>query len=320
MKGFGSWILVLCGLTLPGLVLGQEPYGHVQVEQGSLVLLRGLGETKVAALAKPVEVQMDDLLRVGPDSQATLTTKEGTRLDLGANSLFQIRPWKLGSKRGYLKMVYGKAQFSQVKINPNQPPFQVRTAMAVIGVKGTRWQQEVTSEGNSQVLTQEGRVGVQGLSGEEQVVGSGQISLVLGGQPASPTKNAPALPPKGVAGLAAPAPNSDEASDFSSESALVESGVVDVKTLADSKQTEVGLGDSLEGSPVLEIKPAEREDAEFDRSYEATESDQRSEANFPPVAPPPIEIPPGATSSDPGTDGVQQNLEKSGKINLGFEK
>ncbi|OGG96588.1 MAG: hypothetical protein A2508_03005 [Candidatus Lambdaproteobacteria bacterium RIFOXYD12_FULL_49_8] len=294
--------LIGLGLFLQGTLCAAERLAQAEVKQGNAVLIRANNVQDINP-NKPTDLLEGDLLRLGPDARATLNTPDGGKIELGANAIFQVEPWKLGEDRGYLKLVYGKALLQKAKLQGGDRPFRIRTSMAVIGVKGTQWWTEASSVGNTQVHTKEGAVWLKGGSGEPVVVSANQMSVVI-------NSSAPTQPQTVTAqsNLNSSPVNSPAAAELTGEAQMIEGGLISASALEDSKSTEVGADESFEGSPVIQVLPSP-EDAGY---TPATPLNQSKSAN---ISAPPIEIP----NPQPSTEVIQQNLVKSGSIQLGTE-
>ena len=124
--------------------------------------------------------------------------------------------------------------------------FNVKTATATIGIKGTEYTGSVTSQGDAMVLVEENTVQVAGLDGVQQPVKPDLIAVSLNGKDGA---TAPSLPPQEVlsamkaGNLDSPAAASVQASSLPAEAVLVKSGIISQKDLAESKLTEADFRD-----------------------------------------------------------------------------
>jgi len=345
---------VLCFTA--GSVFGLSRYGEVDVQQGTLQVLRGQ-QALAFQTGDKAEILKGDLLRVGPQSRVQFTTVEETSLTLGSNAIFLVKPWKMRSKKGYLQMVFGKASVSQKKITRRSHRFQVRTAMAVMGVRGTQWNQETTANGNTSALTVEGQIFLLGHQGPEQIIFPDQFSAVVnGGAAGKPVLAPPALRQETAAApnLDAAAPTSETAGSLSTEAQLVESGLVAPVDLEQSKQDQVDVGEAV-AAPAA-AQPAQSEETEGEPSKQDEDDDDDFEQDFQDsqevasldtqvnldfatattsageesgvetaagadtdtyVEPePPVVDIPGTTDVE---DAIEQNLEKAGRLNITVE-
>lgn len=325
-------LLLTVFLLLPNPLTAQVKYGDAMVMEGHLIIVRGSQETRHLAGETSLEVRKDDLLRVGESSLAQLSTIQDTKITLGSNAVLQIKPWKLRKSHGYVKMVFGKIRVKQLKVNKRKAPFRIRTAMAVIGVKGTEWDQEATTEGNVVVHTLEGTVGLQGMSGIEQDVSVGMVSAVVGGKPAKLPVQAPEAMKKSAqeGKVDAPPAGSPAAGTMSSEQSLAKSGLVSQSELDQSKTTEVKAQEDVSKAPIELVEKPDVVDPEFEQEFEESQELETEdievsismvlpEAEQAPVAPVPVE----PIDIDPEIPDVseptQQSLEKHGYINIKVE-
>ena len=115
--------------------------------------------------------------------------------------------------------------------------FNVKTASATIGVKGTEYVTQVTNRAGTLVLVRESLVGVQGQRGPENDVRPNQVTVVINFHPSTP----PAPVPPEVAqqlvrgGLGSPPPNSPNAGNFAGEKGLLRAGIVTEEDLDEGK-------------------------------------------------------------------------------------
>ncbi len=101
---------------------------------------------------------------------------------MGANAVFQIRPWKQRKKIGYLRMLYGKIVFKTKSLLKKKRKFKFKTATATIGVKGTEAEVQVSANANLQILSLEGEPMAQSNIGDTLVVPVNKISFSIGGR------------------------------------------------------------------------------------------------------------------------------------------
>lgn len=106
-------------------------------------------------------LQNNDYVVTGPDSKATVTYNDGTILRIFENSKVQVR-----EKKGILNVLLRRgALWANVIKKKNRDRFRIRTAAAVIGIKGTNLAVSSgkntgtgisVSEGNIEVLNKSG--------------------------------------------------------------------------------------------------------------------------------------------------------------------
>jgi len=161
---------------------GLTKYGDAEVKKGKLIIVRDGRTFLYDANSGDVPVLKNDVLRVGKKSYVVLNTVEDTRIKMGANAVFQIRPWKQRKKIGYLRMLYGKIIFKTKKLLKKRRKFKIKTATATIGVKGTEGEVELTANSNLQILSIEGEPTVQGRVGPSMVVPVNTVTFSIGGR------------------------------------------------------------------------------------------------------------------------------------------
>ncbi|PCI24730.1 MAG: hypothetical protein COB67_11330 [SAR324 cluster bacterium] len=175
--GIGTLLLLL--ETSFGLV----KYGEAYIQKGNLTIIRDGKLYRYASQEEAIEILKNDILRVGKNSLVKLETVQDTHIQMGSNAVFQVRAWKEGRKKGYLRMLFGKSRFKTTRSRTKRRRFSVKTAMAVVGVKGTEWDQQTTSNGVSDTVVRDGIVGVTPHFGKQITLGPGERSVVV-----SPTK------------------------------------------------------------------------------------------------------------------------------------
>ena len=148
-----------------------------------------------------IQILKKDVLRAGKKSLITLNTVQNTTVELGSYAIFQVRPFKISKNTGDLRMLYGKARFKTVgNAKAKSRRFRLRTATAVIGVKGTEWIQQTNSSGTTDTEVIEGIVGISIEMGVEIDVSSGHRAIALSGKKVSkPIKvKKPSVPSKSI--------------------------------------------------------------------------------------------------------------------------
>ena len=105
---------------------GLTKYGDAEVKKGKLIIVRDGRTFLYDTNSGDVPVLKNDVLRVGKKSYVVLNTVEDTRIKMGANAVFQIRPWKQRKKIGYLRMLYGKLVFKTKKLLKKKRKFRYK--------------------------------------------------------------------------------------------------------------------------------------------------------------------------------------------------
>ncbi len=255
-----KYLVIFCYLLVvvsPDL-LAAERYGHVVVKYGSLQLLRD-GDFRNYYFAKNKEIAVfnGDILRIGAKSLANLNSLEGAAITLGSHAVFQIKSWKHRKIRGWARMIFGRILI-KVKKFKKRRYFNLKTATATIGVKGTEFYLSVAAQGNTALFTKEGGVEIQGSSGKPQLVRADDMSVVLRGKQATPPASIPSdlVDLLGDANLDSPVISSKDAGVMFGEEAIVDAGIVLLKDLIQSKKKQKSKKEdqNLEGEQNQESK------------------------------------------------------------------
>ena len=241
---FVTLMLVLLGV--PGATLAATPYGEAVVEKGRITVMRDGKNMRFRKSATPITIQEGDLIRVRRKSQVLLKSREKATITLGANAVFHVQAWKAKEKSGFARMLFGRVRASITGLTGGER-FNVKTATATIGVKGTGYRSAVNPRGDAMLITTENVVQFGGPTGGDQDVGINNISVVVNGRAAS----APVLTPDVVAqvfsddNLDSPPANSDAARGLPAEKELVEAGIIDQDD-ADEGKKDTGESDGTD--------------------------------------------------------------------------
>lgn len=236
-----KFAMLLPGLLLvSGVLLAATQYGEAIIEQGSMTVLREGQTLTFDQVNRAVPVNEGDLIRVRPESVVQLKSRENATITLGSNAVFQVKPWRAKGKTGFLRALFGRFRASVATLTGGEQ-FNVRTATATIGVKGTEFFWQTNNRGGSLVGVTESNVGLQGQVGPEQGLGPGFASLVVGANPAtSPIPIPQNLLDAFNANLNSPAANSPAARRFVAQQSLIDAGIVDQDTLDENSGDESG--------------------------------------------------------------------------------
>jgi hypothetical protein len=127
--------------------------GQVSVMRGTAAWALNLGDL----------IQPQQLIVTGPDGSATFQVADGSTFQVFPNSKAIFRE-TMGDWRDLLKMVMGRVRVEIQHLGGQPNPNKVRTATAVISVRGTIFDVTVEDDdGTTLVLVEEGRVQVQHL-------------------------------------------------------------------------------------------------------------------------------------------------------------
>ncbi|MCP4752710.1 MAG: FecR domain-containing protein [Proteobacteria bacterium] len=226
------WLLPTLLLAILQIASAGEKFGEAWIREGSMKLSHQ-GETSVYSESEwPVDIFVQDVLQVGENSRVSVKTTEATELELGANAVFQVRPWRLKKRKGATRLLFGKTRIRTPK-KRGRRPFRIRTASAAVGVRGTDFFMNATPRGNTSLMTRESIVEIQGLKGDAQQVKSGDVSVVLSGRAATPPVAVPPSVQRSVSrgGLNSPRLGSRQSLSMVGEKGLIAAGVISQKDL-----------------------------------------------------------------------------------------
>ncbi len=289
--------LILCFvfLLLSASGYGLTKYGSVTVNKGDLTILRDGKRLSFSAGEKSIKVMKKDVLRAGKNSLITLNTVQQTSVELGSHAIFQVRPFKIGNKTGYLRMLFGKARFQTTGFTKeNSRRFRLRTATAVIGVKGTEWIQQTNSNGVTDTEVLEGIVGISTETGLEIDVNIGRRAVALSNRKISkPIKvKKVSIPPDSDDAikaeqqekdeavskrLEAVSPTSSESVKIDSQDSYVEQEVLSIEDFKEAERETVSINEDIaeqdEKDQSKEEKKGESEEKETTEEDEVFEED-----------------------------------------------
>ncbi len=231
--------LLVCSLLVLGglwpVAASADQYGAASVEQGSMTIVRSGRSTAFRVSPAPVAVMDGDLVRLRDDSRVVLKTRDKANITLGSNAIFQVEPWQTPQKSGIFRMVFGRFRATITGL-VGEERFNMKTATATIGVKGTENTGAVTSVGNTAVQGIENVTTNSGPDGVDQNVGPNMLSVTVGGQPATPAVSVTPEFKREMVSLAAPPAGSTQGNTLPAENSLVTTGVVTKENLDKSKQ------------------------------------------------------------------------------------
>lgn len=111
-------------------------------------------------------------LKTGADGEATLKFADGSESRVRPKTQIVVRPANKEAKSG-LTLFFGRVWTSVVKRVSGEDAFEVRSANAVAGVRGTQFEVGVADDGATRVIVTRGAVGVGGEKGEPVNVAAG---------------------------------------------------------------------------------------------------------------------------------------------------
>lgn len=143
-------VAALFALTAP-LASAQDKFGDALVEKGELIIVRQGNNLKFAKAPQPVPVFVQDVLRVGDNSSVVLKTREKSTITMGANAIFQVKPFQYQEKQGFARLLFGRFK-SLVQGLQGTESVNAKTATAVIGVKGTENLASIRPRGDTMLV------------------------------------------------------------------------------------------------------------------------------------------------------------------------
>jgi len=261
---------ILAALLFAVPAMAESQYGEAFLEEGKMTVLRD-NKPKIFTAEKDkgaITILEKDLIRMSNNSRVRIETREKAQVNLGSNAILQVEAWKQRDKNGNMRMLFGRFRTKVTGLVQGEE-FNVKTATATIGVKGTEYICMVAANGNTTMIPVDHVVQLEGLDGLVRDVSPGQISVVVNGQRATP----PTQVPKEIRNdltsqrLDSPSVESHMASSLPGESALVQTGIVDEGVLMESKVEEFTLEQALL-KPIGEMESMVREGQSFSKEAE----------------------------------------------------
>ena len=214
MKLLKPIIGMLAFMLLSAPAWGATKYGDAVIEEGSMTVLRDGQRSVYTPADRDVTINHQDIIRLGNGSKVVLRTVEKATLTLGSNAVLHVEPWKRDEKKGAMRMLFGRFRAVVTGLSGAER-FNVRTATATIGVKGTDLTGAQTAEEDTILYVadsaKQNPVDFTGLSGKDIEIPVGYASLVSGsGRPSHPIKATDDLKNE-LSKLDAPSPTSAEA-------------------------------------------------------------------------------------------------------------
>ncbi|NMM43529.1 hypothetical protein HH303_03505 [Rhodospirillaceae bacterium KN72] len=185
----GDLVSQLAGPMVPDLQVAQagtsdalgDPAGHVDQMKGDVVALRGGVEVELGA-GDPI--YEGDVLVTGAGGAVGIVFADNSTMSMGGEARISIDEMvydaNAGSGSQLFDIVQGAFVFASGQIGHNNPEdVQVRTPVATIGIRGTKYAVNVDQErGDASVTLFEGAVSVSNAAGEVLLNSIGQSTLV----------------------------------------------------------------------------------------------------------------------------------------------
>lgn len=162
MRALRLLIIPLAGLVfgLPGTSAAAGPSARVVTVEGE-VKGRPPKSEAYGRLTDGDRVSYGSRIRTGPKGQATLRFDDGTQVKIRAKSEVLVRPRPKKEVSGVV-LFFGRVWSKVAKSVGGRTSFEVESANAVAGVRGTEFEVGVADDGSTRVRVSEGTVAVHG--------------------------------------------------------------------------------------------------------------------------------------------------------------
>lgn len=223
--------LAVLGLFLSAPAWAASKYGNANIEKGKITVLREGTRLTYNEGDSKIDINHQDVIRVGKDSNIVLSTVEKSTITLGSNAVFHVKPWQRREDKGFFRMLFGRmrAKISGLGVNER---FNVQTSNATIGVKGTELIIVGNVQGDTTVGVTENEVALRGVGGGQLNILEGNASGVVGGR----TPGVTFTITDDFDSLESVGPTSDEAIRVPLGQLLVRNGVVTQEQVDDSER------------------------------------------------------------------------------------
>ncbi len=147
----------------------------------SVKLVNAKGEVSVRApkatayqrIGDGAEVADRSRLRTGKDGEATLRFPDGSEAKVSPKSEIIVHAERTDQEPAGATLFFGRVWSKVVKAVGGETSFEVRSANAVAGVRGTEFEVGVADDGSARVIVREGVVAVEGEAGKPVNVARG---------------------------------------------------------------------------------------------------------------------------------------------------
>jgi len=215
MKLKTSLIGFMAVMLLSAPAWGATKYAEAVIEKGKMTVLSKGQRAVYTSKDQNVVINHSDIIRLGSSSKVVLRTVEKATLTLGSNAVLHVEPWQRKEKKGAMRMLFGRFRAVVTGLSGGER-FNVRTATATIGVKGTELVGLTNTKDQTVMWVESSKkrnpVDLTGLLGDDKEVPVGFVSAVYGvGEANRPVRVTGALREE-LQNLDSPAPNSPAAS------------------------------------------------------------------------------------------------------------
>lgn len=187
--------LLVVLLSTPGLLAGDAAGAEVPIRLSHAegeVESREVGADEYRPVKAGAVIPSGARLRTGERSSATLRFADGTESRLGPNTELSVRA--RGEKKSSIALFFGRLWSKVVKRSGGGDSFEVRSANAAAGVRGTEFEVGVALDGSTRVLVKSGEVGVGDGDGRPKPVEKDQMIEASGRGRLGKVQRAPADP------------------------------------------------------------------------------------------------------------------------------
>jgi hypothetical protein len=218
---------------------GATKYGDASIKKGRVIVLRSGKRLTFNSNDRNVQINHQDVVRLGQDSSMVLSTVEKATITLGSNAVLHVKSWQRREQKGFFRMLFGRMR-AKISGLVGSERFNVRSATATIGVKGTEETILANVQGDVTVAVTESVVQLEGLDGKVLDVPEGFASAVVGGVTPEVTFTVTATT---VASLDSEKPTADVSIQVPLGQMLVDNGVASQEQV---DQSETGASEGVE--------------------------------------------------------------------------
>ena len=159
-----NWITLLLGLIIAPSLFAKSS-GRLANADGQVVTQIPGEDEKPAEVGS--QLPPGTRIRTGADGSAEIVFEDGSKLVLRSNSSMVLSKQKRQkTKKSSILLFFGRAWSKVNKAVGSDTKFEIKTANAVCGVRGTEFETVVASDGSIRVQVTEGQVGVAADEGE----------------------------------------------------------------------------------------------------------------------------------------------------------
>lgn len=186
--------LLLCVILISPVFA--EEIGKITDIQGNVDILR---EGKLPAIESKINqpVYLKDIIRTKTNSKAEITFKDGTVIKIAQRSRVDISEYFIGDdtlkarvelQRGRIGAYVSKESTYKISSSPKANRFEVKTPIAVAGVRGTNFIVSHSMNPTTTILVISGKVYVYNINFPEQIIEltDGEMTIIKEKNPPTP--------------------------------------------------------------------------------------------------------------------------------------